>query len=148
MSELKIKNEFSANLSTNETLSFEVSIKSNHLINDHRIGIKISNSDGAPVGLLFTEAIINLNSNEEVEVIIDITSHNLAKGIYMIDFSLGTGNEESPIKDIHIISEALIIEIAKKDVNSDSIIVNWNALNWGNNHFIESSITLISKKKY
>jgi lipopolysaccharide transport system ATP-binding protein len=129
-------------LAVDESLKFVVKVKANETISNHRIGIRVSTADEKPVGLLFTTSSISVNNEDEVEVHVVLNNHNLAKGSYSLDFSLGLGNEEAAIKDIHIISNAITLQITKKHYNSVNKISNWNKLNWGNCNFNDVITTI------
>lgn len=137
ISSINLDNSQFNDLATNEPLLFRIGIKSNKEIANHRIGVKINTIDGKPIGLLFSEPIVSMLSNTELEVTLQVKNHNLAKGVYVVDFSLGVGNEEEAISELHVIQGAITFGISKKNMVSETKISNWNKLNWGDNNYCD-----------
>jgi len=141
---IELVNNSGHNLANDEALTFKINIKSNKGIKDYRIGMAIKNADNKPVGLLFSKEKINIKEAEQLNVVLKLNNHNLSKGVYFFDFSIGIGNEESAIMDSHVVYEALILEITKKHFNSETKITNWNKLNWGDNNYNDFSLEINS----
>ena len=141
---IELVNNSGHNLANDEALTFKINIKSNKGIKDYRIGMAIKNADNKPVGLLFSKEKINIKEAEQLNVVLKLNNHNLSKGVYFFDFSIGIGNEESAIMDSHVVYEALILEITKKHFNSETKISNWNKLNWGDNNYNDFSLEINS----
>jgi len=141
--EVSILNKDYTNLATNESLVFRFLVTANREIRNHRIGLMIKTADNKSVGLMFSENIITLDKGKTLSLELQLNSHNLANGIYLFDFSIGTGNEDEPIKDCHILSDALIVEVTKKTVHAPKRSTNWNSINWGSNNFSDHKIKII-----
>ncbi|WP_217706924.1 ABC transporter ATP-binding protein [Pedobacter ghigonis] len=141
--EVSILNNDYTNLATDESLVFKFLVTANREIRNHRIGLMIKTADNKSVGLMFSENIINLDKGKTLALELQLNSHNLANGIYLFDFSIGTGNEDEPIKDCHVLSDALILEVTKKTVHASKRSTNWNSINWGSNNFSDHKIKII-----
>lgn len=137
---VELLNSYGDALANDELLSFKIIIKGNKNINNYRVAMGIRTGDGKPVGLLFSEEKISLKKDEYVTAVLNLKNHNLTKDTYSFDFSIGMGNEEKAIMDAHVIYNALTLRVTKKHVDSDSDILIWNKLNWGNNCY--NNVTL------
>lgn len=137
---IELLNKNVAGLANNEPFLFKLKVRANRKIENYRLGLRINNSDNNPVGLIFCQEILSMDQHTEAEVFFDLSHHNLAKGIYLLDFSIGIGNEESAIKESQVIAEALIIEVTKKFAESDKLISTWNKLNWGSSNYNSVSV--------
>ena len=135
ISSINLLNDAYSDLSNDEDLLFDIKIACHEPIEDHRIGLRFKSGNDSPVGLLFSQNIITMTKDTETHLLLTLKNHNLSKGTYLVDVALGVGNEESPIQELHVISEALIIQITKKNKYSADKISSWNHTNWGNINF-------------
>jgi len=142
---IQLANPNPESLANNETLCFKITIKTNQQLTGHRIGLKINSLDNKPVGLLFSENLIFAEAGDELEVMLELENHNLAKGTYLVDVSLGRGNEETAIQELHIVSDALVFEITRKRQDLDVKIANWNNINWGSNNYNSVRLKVIHR---
>jgi lipopolysaccharide transport system ATP-binding protein len=129
-------------LASNESLKFQICIKSNEVDKMCRLGMRISTIDGRPVGLLFSDDLIQLNIGNEVALTFELKNHNLTKGKYIFDFSIGIGNEETSVSDYHVAYSAIILGVARKNENSLLKISGWNSKNWGSCNYQDYSIKI------
>jgi lipopolysaccharide transport system ATP-binding protein len=141
ISSIILENNFRKNkFSSAEPLSFKIIIVNRGFKTDkYRIGFRISSGESA-VGLLFTDEEILVEKNSEKTILFTLKNHNLAKGYYSFDFSVGKGNEESVPVDFNVISKAISIEIDKKTPDSNKVISVWNKINWGMNQYTNYEI--------
>jgi lipopolysaccharide transport system ATP-binding protein len=141
--EAQLLNSPSGNLyAANEELCVALTVKANRDINNFRVALGVFSQDETSVGTYFGQPSHSLLSGESTKIKIVLSNHQLAKGRYYLDFSVGIGNEVDGFKDFDHIAKALFFEIAYKDENRDKMISIWHK-NWGIINFNHISITEI-----
>jgi len=139
-----VKDNLLLDYATNEPLVFKIKISNTrNLADNYRLGMRITTEDDKPVGLIFTKEEIFLDKNSDVHIEFTLKNHNLAKGFYYFDFSIGKGDEEFFVIDDHIVEKAISLEIRRKKTDSNLMISTWNALNWGNNNYNDYEIKIV-----
>lgn len=99
-----------------------------------RISFSINKIDESIVGLYFSDEILNIEANQEKIITLKIKNHQLSKGQYYFDFSVGTGNQLIGITEYDNVSKTLFFEIAYNDIARNEMITLWPS-NWGNISF-------------
>jgi lipopolysaccharide transport system ATP-binding protein len=134
--------------STNDPLVFELTLISMISLNNFRIGIRIVNQYDLPVGLFYTDELLSINKFQKQKIRIELKNHNISKGIYFVDFSVGTGNEQNYPLDFFVMEKVISFEISKLFSNSDLIIPTWNEKNWGNINFRDYETKIIENETF
>lgn len=107
-----------------------------------RLAFSIKKMDESTAGTFFSEEILSIKKNEKREVVITLKNHQLAKGQYYIDFSVGIGNEISGITDYDIVFKTLFFEIAYKDKSKTKMITLWESA-WGSTNFQDVELKML-----
>jgi lipopolysaccharide transport system ATP-binding protein len=136
------KDSVDGNFCSSEPIIFNICIESLVRIKQFRIGLRILNEYETPVGLLFSNEIISIDNKSIVDLDLIISNHNLSKGIYFVDLSIGTGNEESHPIDILILEKAVSFQITKNNNYTNSLVTTWNIKNWGNINFKDFKLNI------
>ena len=131
------------NLAGDQPLKFLITLGCNIELPPCRLGLRINTPENRPVGLLFSNECISLKKSNTTKFIFELRNHNLSKGDYLLDFSIGIGNEESSVSDYHLVYNALSFGIKRKIKDSSKKITTWNSLNWGNCNYQDFSINII-----
>ncbi|MRX45689.1 ABC transporter ATP-binding protein [Pedobacter puniceum] len=127
-------------LATNEDIILEIKIKSVKDIDGCRIAVGVNNINDTPCGVHFSEQNIEVKANEVQKLKVIFKDHQLAKGKYYFDFSIGKGNQIEGFKDFDIIHKTIFFEIAYSDIESKQMIPIWHS-SWGNINFQNIEIT-------
>ena len=127
---------------TTESITVLLTIRAIKDLENCRIAASINKTDETCIGVFFSQEILNLKRNEPQKIKLKINDHNLAKGKYYFDFSLGKGNETTGLKDFDIISQVIYFEIAYKDNISKEMYLMWEN-NWGSINFQNTEISII-----
>lgn len=108
------------------------------IIPNSRIGFGIQSTTGDYVGVGFASGVLQNAACGQEKYKLTIKNPGLAKGIYTIDVSIGTGEaHENNIIDQVIIQKCVTFEIAFKN-NERNLIPYWNTI-WGKLHFQATS---------
>ncbi|MDP1842843.1 MAG: ABC transporter ATP-binding protein [Sediminibacterium sp.] len=128
-------NQFEGNqYSIKDNLEVKIILKSTLAQKNFRISFSINKIDESIVGLYFSDEILNIEANQEKSVTLKIKDHQLSKGQYYFDFSVGTGNQLIGITEYDNVSKILFFEIAYNDLARKEMITLWPS-NWGNISF-------------
>jgi lipopolysaccharide transport system ATP-binding protein len=125
--------------STKDTIEIKIFLKSKINIENFRISFSIKRIDETTIGTYFSDDKITIDKNEKKQVLIKINNHQLAKGIYYIDFSVGIGNELTGLTEFDNVSKVLFFEILYKTKEKNQMINTW-PLDWGSINFSDVSI--------
>ncbi|MCF8342336.1 MAG: ABC transporter ATP-binding protein [Chitinophagaceae bacterium] len=123
----------------NEEIVLELKIKGNEDVDNFRFGYSIFGIDETNVGTFFSKNEFNIKKNEEKTIKIIVNNHQLAKGQYYFDFSVGVGNEIVGVKEFDYISKTIFFEILYIDSSKKEMILQWDK-NWGKVNFVDSKI--------
>jgi len=120
--------------STEDDITLVVRLKSKVSREDFRLAFSICKMDESAVGAFFSEETLSIMKGQEKEFSITIKNHQLAKGQYYFDLSVGVGNELTGITDYDIVTKTLFFEIAYKDILKTQMITLWHS-EWGSVNF-------------
>ena len=109
-------------------------------VSDFRIAGGIYNMDETPIGVFFGEQNLTITEQQEISIKLSINHHQLAKGIYYIDLSLGIGDHTEGISDFDHVHKALFFEIAYTNEVTKQMIPLWPS-DWGSINFQQVQIT-------
>ncbi|WP_207492029.1 ABC transporter ATP-binding protein [Aridibaculum aurantiacum] len=121
-------------ISKYDPIKVKVTMKGHKEVNSFRAAMGVYSTDDTCVGCVFSEDILNIRSGETKEVLLQLNNHQLAKGQYYIDFSLGIGNDSSGIRDFDHIHKPLYFEVAFRDRERQEMIPLWMS-QWGKINF-------------
>lgn len=107
-----------------------------------RIAFTICKMDESAAGTFFSEEIDSIKKGQEKDVLIKISKHQLSKGQYYIDLSVGTGNELTGITDYDIVQKTLFFEIIYKDRLKTQMMTLWHS-EWGTVNFKDVEVKAI-----
>jgi lipopolysaccharide transport system ATP-binding protein len=131
-------------IASDESLKINLEIYSTRNFKNLRIGCRIVSYDSRPVGLFFTDEVISINEHECKTYQVIISNHNLSKGIFSLDFSLGTGNETTLVSDFEIVEQAVSFEVSRSSMQKRNKIAVWNTQNWGFSNYKSVELKLIN----
>jgi lipopolysaccharide transport system ATP-binding protein len=123
----------------NEQICITLTVKARKDINNFRVALGVFSQDETPIGTYFGDPIHSLLSGELTKIEIKLNNHQLAKGRYYLDFSVGIGNEVDGLKDFDHITRTLSFEIVYKDESRDKMISVWYNT-WGKINFKHVSL--------
>lgn len=121
----------------NEKIVLQLKIKGNEDVDNFRFAYTIFGIDETSVGAFFSKEVFKIKKNEIKTIELIVNNHQLAKGKYYFDFSVGVGNEIVGIKDFDIISKTIFFEILYNDSPKKEMILQWDK-NWGKVNFVNS----------
>lgn len=130
-------------LASDQSFKFQITLGCNADLGDCRLGVRINTPENRPVGLLFSDECIPLVKNKNTKLIFELRNHNLSRGDYYFDFSIGIGNEESSVSDYHLVYNALVLGVKRKRSESNKKIATWNSMNWGSSNYQDYTINLL-----
>jgi len=120
--------------STEDDIVLLITLKSKIDREDFRLAFSICRMDESAVGTFFSEENLSIAKHQEKEFLLSIKNHQLAKGQYYINLSVGIGNELIGITDYDIVTKTLFFEIAYKNRQKSEMITLWHS-DWGNTNF-------------
>jgi len=121
-------------LATDEDIELNVKLLGLRNLTKFRIAGAIYNLEEQCVGVFFGDQNLSILKNQETDVLLTISNHQLAKGKYYLDLSVGIGDHISGIQDFDLITKVLFFEILYSDANNKELITNWSS-GWGNINF-------------
>lgn len=95
--------------------------------------------DETLVGVFFSKEILSIKKGETKDILVTLKNHQLSKGQYYFDFSVGTGNEITGITEYDNVSKVIFFEITYQDKDKQQMITLWPS-DWGNISFQNVSI--------
>jgi lipopolysaccharide transport system ATP-binding protein len=112
---------------TNLPIKLKAVLKSNLSLKKFRVSGSIYSEDSTRIGVFFSNHIEEpVKEGEEISIMIEVVSHNLAKGNYYFSLSVGNGDESTGNVEYDIIYEVIGFKIThKNDINTP--IVKWNS---------------------
>jgi lipopolysaccharide transport system ATP-binding protein len=119
---------------TADDIVLVLTVKASKTVNNFRISFGITTIDETPVGVYFSKEFLNIQKDETKNVEVSIKNHQLAKGQYVMSFSVGIGNEVSGFRDYDVIEQVLFFEIVYKDKEHKEMISLWES-QWGTTNF-------------
>jgi len=99
-----------------------------------RVAFSVFRADDTAVGTYFSEEIFSIRSGEQTAIQFEIKNHQLAKGLYYLSFSVGSGNEVTGITDYDVVLRTLHFEITYADAAKTKMIALW-VTSWGSISF-------------
>lgn len=113
-----------------DVINFALILKGNRRVKGARIAMGISSFDETTIGVYFGEENIDIEEGQLKKIVFSLKNHQLAKGQYYFDFSVGVGNEITGFQDFDHITKALFFEISFKDSLHKEMVAIWDS-NWG-----------------
>jgi lipopolysaccharide transport system ATP-binding protein len=104
-----------------------------------RLSFSINRMDESLVGVFFSKEELSIKKGETKEVSVVLKNHQLAKGQYYFDFSVGTGNEITGITEYDNVAKVIFFEITYQDSAKQKMITLWPA-EWGSISFQSVSV--------
>jgi lipopolysaccharide transport system ATP-binding protein len=138
-----INNQNSNLLASVEPLTLAITVSAKKSVPQFRIAVGIFSLDEACIGVVFSKEELSIKSNESKTFRLVLKDHQLAKGQYYVNLSLGIGNEVSGIKDYDIVSKAIFFEVAFSDMAHEQMIKQWNQ-EWGKINFQKIEVNEIN----
>jgi len=135
-----------AEIATNEPLKFKLTLKVNNLKKrEVRIkGMLNANANtGNRVGCFFSKDFSLPTDNNPFEVLLTLHNHNLTKGVYSVDFNIGTGDPTNTITDFDVVYNTLSFEVIFDEFESKKLITKWSP-NWGFSYYKQVEIELLN----
>ena len=108
-----------------------------------RMSFSINRMDESLVGVFFSKEVLSISKGETKEVAVVLKNHQLAKGQYYFDFSVGTGNEITGMTEYDNIAKVLFFEIAYQDSSRKQMITLWPR-EWGSISFQDVRINQLT----
>ena len=99
-----------------------------------RLSFSINRMDESLVGVFFSKEELSIKKDEIKEVSVILKNHQLAKGQYYFDFSVGTGNELTGTTEYDNIAKVVFFEITYQDSAKQKMIALWPT-EWGSISF-------------
>ncbi len=134
-----------AEMATDEPLKLKLALKVNNL-KKHEVRIKgminANANTGNRVGCFFSENFDLPQNTAPFEIVVTVNNHNLAKGIYSIDFNIGIGNPTTAFTDYDLLYNVLSFEVVFDDFKSKKLISKWAPF-WGNSYYKQVDIELL-----
>lgn len=135
-------------IATDEPLRMRLTLKVNNLKRKEvRIKgmINANANTGNRVGCFFSKNF-NLPENPEPFVVeVTVNNHNLAKGVYSLDFNIGLGHPTTSFTDFDLLYNVLSFEVVYDDFSSKQLISKWAPF-WGNNYLKQVDVEFIDDK--
>ena len=126
--DIKMLNDVN-NMSTEEPLEFELTFKRNDKsIRKCQFGVIVINSSDAPVGSSYSSVLELPEEGEVIKVRLSIPNHQLAKGVYTLNFNISSFNYSSVIKDYDIVRRVISFEVRFVDAKHTHPFVIWPGL--------------------
>lgn len=125
---------------TTEDIAIIITLKAVKTFSAYRLSFSIMNSDETNVGVFFSDESLSIKAGEAKQVRLVIKNHQLAKGQYWLDFSVGIGSHAKGIKDYDIIPKTLFFEITYTNNDREEMIALWHP-NWGKINFQDVELT-------
>ena len=110
---------------TDEPIIFKFTLKGNKTVDTFRIAFGIYKFDDTKVGVFFSEETLSIQANEIKHITLILKNHQMAKGKYFIDFSIGKGNEKTGITEYDNIHKPINFEIAYKHKATKEMYAIW-----------------------
>lgn len=120
--------------SIQDDIDILVKLKGNIVRENFRISFSINKIDESLAGVFFSKESLFIQKDEIKEVNIRVKNHQLAKGQYYFDFSVGTGDETIGITEYDNVAKVVFFEIAYKDLAKKQMITLWPST-WGSTSF-------------
>jgi len=120
-----------ADFYTDEDIVFICKFKGNRNTDDIRINATIFNNEEQPIGAWFGQDKFRIKTDEEKSVRIELKSHNLSLGVYLVSFSVGKGNFAEGMLDFDVVQKVIKFNIVGFDSKSLRGFTIWHR-NWGN----------------
>jgi lipopolysaccharide transport system ATP-binding protein len=135
-------------IATDEPLKLKLTLKVNNL-KKREVRVKgminANANTGNRVGCFFSENFEIPNNSKPFEIIVTVFNHNLAKGIYSIDFNIGIGNPTTAFTDFDLLYNVLSFEVVFDDFKSKKLISKWAPF-WGNSYYKQVEIELLKNE--
>ena len=130
------------NMSTEEPLEFEMTIKRNDMsIKKCQFGVIVISSSDVPVGSLYSNPIELPEGKEFLKVHLTLPNHQLAKGLYTLNFNISNFDYSSVIRDYDIVRRVISFEVQFIDKEHTHPFVIWPGL--GGCAFRDATVDLI-----
>jgi lipopolysaccharide transport system ATP-binding protein len=134
-----------AEMATDEPLRLKLTLKVNNL-KKREVRIKgminANANTGNRVGCFFSENFGLPENVEPFNVMLTVNNHNLAKGIYSLDFNIGLGNPTTAFSDYDLLYNVLSFEVVFDDFKTKKLISKWAPF-WGNSYYKQVDIELL-----
>ena len=113
-------------IANEEPLSFEMELKRNELyIRRCQFGITVRDIEDTIVGSAWSGMVELPNDSDLMRVKMVLPNHQLAKGRYKLNFSVGYFDFNNPIRDLDIVSDVIRFEVNYKDLDHGQPFTNW-----------------------
>lgn len=117
-----------------EDIELLITFKGNIDRDAFRLAFTINRLDETKVGTFFSDEVLSIKKGQTKQVKVSIRNHQLSKGEYYIDLSVGTGSEVLGITDYDVVMKTLFFCIVYKDVEKTQMITLWDSA-WGYTNF-------------
>ena len=121
-----------------EDFRFFAKIRARDRIENARVSMVVSASDGTPVGACFSAGVLHLGPGEEAELEVTLSSPRLAPGAYHCGVAIGKGSHKTGHLDFDVVLETLRFEVCAAP-GEDTAVSHW-CHQWGRIVFNDLSV--------
>jgi lipopolysaccharide transport system ATP-binding protein len=121
-------------IASNESIELILEIESLIQTNNFRFAVGIKDNFDNAVGVFFGEQVNSISQYKTKKYLMKIDNHQLARGTYYLNFSVGIGDHVRGITDFDIVEKVISFEVAYSDLKTKELISEWSKY-WGNINF-------------
>ncbi len=115
------------NIGNEEPLRFEMVVKRNdNNISRCQFGITVRDSGDIVVGATWSKMVELPENSDLMKVNMNLPNHQLAKGKYTLNFSVGYFDFNDPIRDLDVVRDVIRFEVNYKDEAHNQLFTRWN----------------------
>lgn len=113
-------------MSTEEPMRFEMTIKRNKSsIRQCQVGIIVRDEMDSVVGGLYSNPVELPGNGDQFRINLTLTNHNLARGVYKLNFNLSQFDFNAVIRDYDIAYEVVQFRVTHRDIAHRQPFVIW-----------------------
>ena len=115
------------NISNEETLHFVAEIKRNvKSVERCQFGIVVRNEQDNVVGAMYSHEVALPKNADYMEVKLNLSNHQLAKGKYYLNFNMSYNDRMAAIKDYDVVEDVIRFEVNYQDSNHKIPFTYWH----------------------
>jgi lipopolysaccharide transport system ATP-binding protein len=115
------------NIANEEPLRFVLKVKRNDLKIDHcQFGVVIRNNKDEVVGAMYSRVVQLPKKSDRMEVELDLSNHQLAKGRYSLNFNISYNDYNSVIRDLDVVWDVIRFEVTYRDNEHTQPFTMWH----------------------
>jgi len=135
-------------IATDEPLKVKLTLKVNNLKKKEvRVKgmINANANTGSRVGCFFSGNFKLPDNEEPFDVVVTLYNHNLAKGVYSLDFNIGIGNPTTSFTDFDLLYNVLSFEVLYDSMENKQLISKWAPF-WGSSYYKQVEIDVLKEE--